>query len=50
MISHGLFIDDLTTFLCLEHESCVDVYAGSDFIKNILICVPKVNEGLMGLE
>ncbi len=28
-------------------------YAGPeslDFIKNILICVPKLNEGLMGLE
>ncbi len=22
----------------------------SDFIKNILICVPEMNEGLMGLE
>ncbi len=22
----------------------------SDFIKNILICVPKMNEGLAGLE
>ncbi len=22
----------------------------SDFIKNILICVPKMNEGLIGLE
>ncbi len=22
----------------------------SDFIKNILICAPKMNEGLMGLE
>ncbi len=22
----------------------------SDFIKNILICVPKMKEGLMGLE
>ncbi len=21
-----------------------------DFMKNILICVPKINEGLMGLE
>ncbi len=31
----------------------VAVYAGfrklSDFIKNILICVPKMNEGLTGL-
>ncbi len=22
----------------------------SDFIQNILICVPRMNEGLMGLE
>jgi len=26
----------------------MDKYA--DFIKNILICVPKMNEGLKGLE
>ncbi len=28
------------------HESTMHV----DFIKNILICVPKMNEGLTGLE
>ncbi len=33
--------------------SCVNVYAASeslDFVKDILICVPKMNEGLTGLE
>ncbi len=37
----------------LEHGSCIFVYGGSEnlyFLKNILICVPKMNEGLMGLE
>ncbi len=35
----------LTTFLGLEHVSCIVVYAGSEnsgFIKNILICVSKM--------
>ncbi len=43
------FNDVLTTFLGLERVSCIAVYAGSessDFIKNIFICVPKINEGL----
>ncbi len=47
------FIDYRFTFLGLEHCSCVAVYAVkklSDFIKNTLICVPKMNEGLTGLE
>ncbi len=45
------FNDVLTTFLGLEHVSCVAVYVVfSDFIKNILICVQKMNEGLTGLE
>ncbi len=47
------FNNVLTTFLGLEHGSYVTVYEGSrllDFIKNILICVPKMNEGLTGLE
>ncbi len=35
----------LTTFLGLERGRKL-----SDFIKNILICVPKMNEGLTGLE
>ncbi len=45
------FNDILTTFLGLEPVSCVAVYAGSEgsqFHKNILICVPKMNEGLNG--
>ncbi len=48
------FNNVLTTFLGLEHGSCVAVYAGSESSqissKNILICVPKINEGLTGLE
>ncbi len=40
------FNDDLTIFLGLERGSCVEVYTGSEisnFIKNIIICVPKIN-------
>ncbi len=47
------FIDVLTTFLGLDHGSSLTVYGlteSSQIIKNILICVPKMNEGLMGLE
>ncbi len=48
------FNDVLTTFLCLGHGSTLAVYGGSesslDFFKNILICVPKMNVGLTGLE
>ncbi len=53
------FIDVLTTFLGLEHFSCIAVYAGSErfllegswiLIKKILICVPKMNEDLTRLE
>ncbi len=50
------FNNVLTTFLGLECVSWVAVFAGSelrrlsDFIKNILICVPKMNEGLTGSE
>ncbi len=50
------FNNVLTTFLGLS-GICVAVYAGSENsepklrkIKNILICVPKNNEGLTGLE
>jgi len=38
-----------TTFLGLENDYFA-VRKFSDFIKNILICVPMMNEGLMGLE
>ncbi len=43
----------LVTFLGLERFSCITIYAGaerSDCIKNILICVLKMNKSLMGLE
>ncbi len=48
------FNDGLTTLLCLYCGSTLTVYGRvkelSDFIKNIFICVPKMNEGLAGLE
>ncbi len=47
------FNNVLTTFLGLKHGSYVTVYEGSrllGFIKHILICVLKMNEGLTGLE
>ncbi len=48
------FNNVLTTLMGLEHVTGIDVYAGQrkkllDFI-SILTCVPKMNEGLMGLE
>ncbi len=48
------FNNSLTAFLGLERVSWIAVYEGSewkllDFIKNIWICVPKMNEGLTGL-
>ncbi len=45
------FNDVCTTFLGLECVSCVAIRVRklSDFIKNILICVLKMNEGLMSL-
>ncbi len=47
------FNNIITTFLGLECVSCVAVYEGleSSWIseKNILICVPKMNEDLTGL-
>ncbi len=48
------FNDVLTTFLDLERGSCVAAYGRdrklSDFKKNILICVRKMNEGFTGLK
>ncbi len=44
------FNDVLAIFLCLDSGSSFAVYGRSDFIKNILICVQKMNEGLTGLE
>ncbi len=54
-MSHGLFTDVLAMFLDLDRGSNLAVYGRirdlSDFIKiNILICVPKMNRGHMGLE
>ncbi len=47
------FNDALTTFLDLDHVRILAVYGRvrelSEFIKNTLICVPKMNEGT-GLE
>ncbi len=48
------FSDVLATLLDLDHGSLLADYGRvrdlSVFIKNILICVPKMNEGLTGLE
>jgi len=48
------FYDAFTTFLGLESGSCTGCQWRdrklSDFIKNIFICVPKMNESLTGLE
>ncbi len=46
------FNDVPTTFLGLDCGSTLVWMARklSDFIQNILICVPKMNEGLTGLE
>ncbi len=48
------FTDVLAMFLDLDRGSNLAVYAGSEssliFINNILICVPKMNGSLTGLE
>ncbi len=48
------FTDVLATFLCIDHGNILAVYGRvrklSDSIKNILICVLKMNKGLTGLE
>ncbi len=48
------FTDLLATLLCIDCGNIVAVYGRvrelSDSIKNILNCVPKMNEGLTGLE
>ncbi len=48
------FVDHLGNFLCLDLGSTLAVYGRvkvlTDLIENILICVPKMNEGLTGLE
>ncbi len=44
----------IATFLSLDRVRIIAVYRRvrelSECIKNILICVPKMNEGLKGLE
>ncbi len=48
------FSNVLTMFLCFDCGSILAVYGRvrdlSSFIRNILICVLKMNEGLTGLE
>ncbi len=44
------FNDALATFLDLDRVRILAVRDLLEFIKNILICVSKMNEGLMGLE
>ncbi len=48
------FTNVLATFLDVDRVNYIAVYRRirelSECIKNILICVPKMNEGLMGLE
>ncbi len=47
------FNDLLATFLSLDRGNYIAIYGRvrelSEFIKNILICVLKMNEGLTGL-
>jgi len=51
-MNHFKFV--FSTFMDLESFSGFAFNAGlvepSDLIKNILICVPKMNEGLTGVE
>jgi len=48
------FNNVFTNILCWQVLIKIEAYAGviqlSDLIKNILICVPKMNKSLMGLE
>ncbi len=48
------FTDVFATFLSLDRGNYIAVYGGSESSQNtskhILICVPKMNEGLTGLE
>ncbi len=48
------FNDLLAKFLSLDRVRILAVYGRvrelSEFIKNVLICVPKINENLTGLE
>ncbi len=53
-MSHGLFYRCPDTFLGLGTcQLCCCLWKGrelSDFIRNILICVLKMNEGITGLK
>ncbi len=53
-MSHGLFYKCLYFFSGSGNISVVLLYMQGQralfFIKNVLICVPKMNEGLKGLE
>ncbi len=48
------FINVLATFLCVDCGNIIAVYGRvgelTDSIKNILVCVLKMNKGLMGWE
>ncbi len=48
------FTDVLATFLCVDRGNILAVYGRvrelSEFIKNILNCVPKMNKGFAGME
>lgn len=44
------FNNVLISFLCLDRGRILAVYELSDFIKNILICVTKMNKGPTGLD
>ncbi len=48
------FTDLLAMFLDVDHVNSITVYGRvrelSECIKNILICVPKMNGGLRGLK
>ncbi len=50
LMTHGLINNVLTTFLDLDCVKILAVYRRirklSELIKNILICVPKMNKGL----
>ncbi len=54
MMSLDYFNELLATFLRLDRVRTLAVYGSvrelSECIKNILICVLKMNEGLTGLE
>ncbi len=44
------FTDLLATFLGLDHVRILAVCGGSECIKKILMCVPKMNGGLTGFK